>query len=363
MAICMSGASPATPSRLQEAAPRWAHFCLSVDRFLRRELGVDPDGKMLVVGLSGGLDSTVLLHVLTLLAKKKRGRVIAAHFDHRLRPDSGQDADAARSFCETLGVDCVSGSGDVFEHAQSRGVGLEEAGRELRHGFLRSVADTTGADFICLAHQLDDLAEDQLMRLTRGTGWPELGGMAAFDPDRRLLRPLLLTPRRVLARYAAENGLAWREDPSNSDRAFRRNRVRQDLLPVLVRENPAYLRAAAALWRLARVDGIFWRGQLESVEEVRDQEHHGEIVIPLNTLRGLPPALRLRALKRALVRLGRGQALSSTLLALDEAVTDERPGGPREFAFQGGARVAVNAGVARFFVTPASGVDSPSRRG
>jgi len=191
---------------------------------------------------------------------------------------------------------------------------------------------------VLCAHHLNDLAEDQLMRLIRGGGWPALGGMPAWDPGRRVLRPLLMTPKADLRRLLEETGITWREDASNTDQAFMRNRVRKDILPLFARENLDYLGAAAELWRQARIDEKHWENELLERDGQADS-HSGPNFLSNDTLAGCSRALRLRFFKRFVEALGPGQPLAPALHGLDDAWSKRSIG--KTFQFPGGKQARV----------------------
>jgi tRNA(Ile)-lysidine synthase len=241
----------------------------------------------------------------------------------------------------------------VAGHAREHGQGIEEAARTLRYRFLGSVLREDveeGEDILLVAHHLDDLAEDLLMRLIRGVGWPELAGMPAWDPARRLLRPLLMTPRERLLGFAESLGLAWTEDESNLDPAFRRNRVRADILPLFLRENPGFLAAAARLWRLARIDRDYWR-EAATGGSMEPGEMGNGLFLPAAVLDG-HPARRLRLLKSGLESLGDGQVLADNLLGLERAWTERRLGARVQFP---GAKTATVTAEGIRLAGPAAG--------
>ncbi len=307
----------AKAQRLQDLPRKAARFCLGLGRFAERELGCDFPALRCLVACSGGADSTALLRIAHLLCQAKGGTVLAAHLDHSLRPESPNDALFVAQLCQALGIALHTERQDIVAQAKASGMGLEEAGRVARYAFLERVRQQTGAEVILVAHQLNDLAEDQLMRLMRGTGWPALGGMEGYDPGRSLLRPLLLSPRADLEDFLRISHQPWRDDISNLDRATTRNRVRHDLLPQLLRNNPGYLDSAARLWRQARMDGAHWDaalGQLLPMVVVDGPKR----LIPADVLKACPAPLRLRLYKAVLEAAGPGQSLCDGLFRLDE---------------------------------------------
>ncbi|MHC1751550.1 tRNA lysidine(34) synthetase TilS [Humidesulfovibrio sp.] len=305
--------------KLQDLPPKWARFCLGIGSFAAKELARPFSASACVVACSGGADSTALLSLCALLCKRDGGRVVVAHLDHALREDSRADADFVAALCEKWHIVLHSERQDIAALALARGIGLEEAGRLARYELLERVRQDTGSELILLGHQLNDLAEDQLLRLTRGAGWPAQGGMAGYDASRRLLRPLLLTPRTRLEDFLKSFGQPWRVDQSNAEPTTTRNRMRHQLLPLLLQENPAYLDAAARLWRQARMDEAHWDAQLAATLASLPSPAKGEgLLLPAEALSLAPAALRLRLYKAALESLGPGQPLSDALFRLDE---------------------------------------------
>ncbi|MFQ5601277.1 MAG: tRNA lysidine(34) synthetase TilS [Candidatus Krumholzibacteriia bacterium] len=187
-----------------------------------------PDGTPILVGVSGGSDSVALLRLLVEIAPKHRLHLQVAHFDHRLRPGSADDARFVRKLALDLGL-------EPHTEAWSQPEPGEDAARRARHAFLERTARRLGCPVIALGHQIEDQIETVLMRLGRGTGLRGLLGI----PWRRstagadIVRPLLECRRATLADYLESIHQAWREDPSNEDRALQRNRLRHEVLPVL----------------------------------------------------------------------------------------------------------------------------------
>ena len=207
--------------------------------------------------------------------------------------------------------------------ADAEGIGLEDAGRRARYAFFEDVRRAEKADRIVTGHHLDDLSEDVLLRLVRGAGWPGLGGMKAVDPVRRLMRPLLGTPRATLEAFLRSLGVDWIEDASNRSEAFRRNRLRNHVLPLLRAENPSLSRSVRTLWELAREDERYWDAELAPVFAQLRREG-GELLLPRAAFVGRPRAARLRVYAGLFSRFGRGQAQAETLFRLDEAAVASR---------------------------------------
>lgn len=336
---------------LQMFPSRLTRLCLDVDRFCRDSLKM-ADGKTWLLAVSGGADSTALLCIMVSLAPRHDWQLHVATVDHHLRPESAGDAAFVAGLCRDWRIPCRILTADVPRLARQDGLGTEEAARLARYALLEQTRRTCGATAILLGHHRSDVAEDQMLRFLRGTGWPALGGMRAEDAKRHLLRPLLRTDNRALKDLLQHCGIIWREDASNADTRYTRNRLRHTILPLLRQENPRLEEACLNLWELAGIDGDYWQQELErQLARTPWQEVPGSITLPRAVLRGTHAALRLRLYHRVVARLARlsgGQARSATLLALDQAWQEGRGG--TTFQLPGNIMAHLKGGSIRFYV-------------
>jgi tRNA(Ile)-lysidine synthase len=185
-----------------------------------------------LIGVSGGRDSVALLHAL--VARGYR-RLAVCHLDHGLRPESAEDARFVAQLAADSCLDAVVERCDVRERAKRRHESLEAAGRHARTEFFARVAAERGVDAAFLAHHADDQVETFLFNLCRGAG---SAGMAAMRPVTRfnalwIVRPLLGVWREEIDAYVKHHGITFREDASNADLAFTRNRLRHEAIPAL----------------------------------------------------------------------------------------------------------------------------------
>jgi tRNA(Ile)-lysidine synthase len=210
---------------------------------LSRERALFRRARSVLAAVSGGTDSVALLLLLERLAAEAGFVFTVAHFDHMLRPDSGQDLDWVRHLCATRGIAFLSGEGDVRDVAARQRLGIEETARRMRYQFLSFVAGEKGIDVIATGHTADDQAETVLMRVLRGSGVRGIRGMlpVATVPggSQKLVRPLLATTREETRAICAAAGITPLEDPTNADVAVLRNRIRHEVMPVLSSINPA----------------------------------------------------------------------------------------------------------------------------
>ena len=264
-----------------------------------------------VVAVSGGLDSMTLLHLLRFGGAAPPLPVHAAHLDHRMRAESGADAEWLAGVCEEWRV-------EFHLRAVPDPVRTEAEGRELRYAFFAEVARELGEGTVAMtAHTADDQAETVLFRIARGSG-PR--GLVGILPGRSpsLVRPLLPFRRRDLEAYAAAHDVPHREDPSNRDRRWTRNRLRHEILPALESAVPG---AAAALVALAETS----RAESAALDMLLDERietlavRHGVpsgFTFGRDALAGLPRPVLTVLLRRAAARLGGrpGRAATADLL-------------------------------------------------
>jgi tRNA(Ile)-lysidine synthase len=192
-----------------------------------------PKGEPVLVAVSGGADSMVLLHAL-----RNRKKIVAAHFNHKLRGEaSDADAQLVKLTTSKLGVQFVMGRWNSDENA-IRQHGLEKAAREARLAFLALAARQYQCHWVVMGHHADDQVETFFWRLLRGAGGSGLGGMKTLapfpgHPDLKIARPLLKLRKAEILAHAKAKGILFREDASNTDPVHLRNRIRQRLLPLL----------------------------------------------------------------------------------------------------------------------------------
>jgi tRNA(Ile)-lysidine synthase len=281
--------------------------------------------------VSGGPDSVALLRVVVAL----EGDPVVLHLDHGLRgEESREDAEFVQGLCGRLGVRC-----EVHRLELDGGSNLQERAREERYRLAEEVVVRMGLETVATGHTADDVAETVLMNLARGAG---LRGLAGIPPVRgRIQRPLIACTRREVLDYLQELEQPFRTDPTNLTDKYARNRVRLDVLPVLEELYPAASRNIASTASLVREDLEVLEGLATRAVERRGEE----VVLPLESLTGLRPALRRHAVRLAYATLiPEAAPLPSNLV---EAVLGllEGGGGTRTLDLPGGVVASGRTGA------------------
>ncbi len=287
---------------------------------LRRYDMVQP-GDRVIAAVSGGADSVALLWALYLLKDKLEITLEAAHFNHHLRGEESQrDEDFVRSLCDRFDIPLYVGGETVTAGEK----GLEAAARAARYAYFDTLPGK-----IATAHTADDNAETVLMRMVRGTG---LKGLGAICPVRgQIIRPMLTVTRQEVLTFLAEYHLRYVEDSSNGTDAFLRNRLRHQVMPILMGENP---RLAENLSEMA----LRLRQDEQALDTMSQLEH-----MDVETLRQMNPALRSRALAKFLEQCGVREPEANHIELAEKLVFSPKPSARAEFP--GGVTIARNYGA------------------
>lgn len=221
----------------------------------------------LILAVSGGLDSLVLLHSLAQSHDRLPFRLHVATFDHGWRAESAADALFVQEMAAHLNLGCTIGRMTIPDKTP---LGREAAARAARYDFLAHVAHAQGAEAIVTAHHADDQIETILLHLLRGTGAHGLQGMLPYthlpgDDTLWLMRPLLDLSREELAAYAQRHQLTPRHDVSNDDPRYQRNALRRDIVPQLKRFNPKFTQNLIRLSSIVREEQSYLNQSLEDV--------------------------------------------------------------------------------------------------
>lgn len=257
---------------------------------------------LLVVGVSGGPDSLALM----MLLQELDWNLLIAHLNHQLRPIANEEEEGVRTWSIEMGYAFISKRIDVAAYAKENALTIEEAARHCRYRFLFGEAAKSQAKAVLVAHTADDQAETVLMRLLRGAGSRGLSGMRMVSLPNQwsntipLVRPLLAIWRSQILEYLSQKGMEPFIDQSNFDLAYTRNRIRNNLLPVLEKYNPSIRKL---LWQTAQLladEEEVLKGQEELAWKGTIQVLGSDVIgINLSQFRNLPQAMRRRLIRRA----------------------------------------------------------------
>jgi len=273
------------------------------------ENGLVRPGERILAALSGGGDSVAMTVILKKLEDRLDVEIWAAHADHGLRASSKEDARFSAGLAEKLGIPFKAGKLSI---AQRGAESLEESARKERYAFLSRIAREVGAGRIATGHTLNDRVETFLLNLLRGSGTRGLSSLRPLRQD-GVIRPLLGETRLDVREFLAKNGIEYREDPTNLDKRFQRNKLRIDVLPELARHfGPKVERnIARAAFILEGEEGILEKishEKLESLSFVSDQE----IWLDLSLLSNLERPMTSRVIISAF------EKLTGSVLGLEE---------------------------------------------
>ncbi len=262
-----------------------------------------PKGKY-ILAVSGGVDSMTLLH---LLADKPGIELIVAHFDHGIRADSAKDEALVRSTARSYGLVYEAGKGSLGASAS------EATAREARYGFLNQLLIKHEAKAIITAHHQDDLIETVMINLIRGTGRLGLSSMAS---NKRILRPLLSTPKTEVLAYARQHKLEWREDSTNQDTEHLRNYLRLSVLPALTKTQRQNL--------ISNIDKVA-KNNIKIDKEIATLSHNTAQIIDRNRFSALPTEIGNEVLAYLLRQTNTADFDSKTINRLSMAIKTSKP--------------------------------------
>ncbi len=255
--------------------------------------------KKFLIGVSGGRDSLVLLHALSALHYQK---LVVCHLNHGLRGKEGMaDATLVRRQARFLGLPFETERVSASQAARETGQSVELAARELRIAFFSQCARRHRCPRLFLAHHAGDQIETCLFNFLRGSGAAGIAGIKPLSQigSLQILRPLLSLSRQEITAYAEENQLPWREDASNAETVYTRNRLRHEVLPAVERVmGPAFPAAILRAAEILREEDAWMESQIPPVPS--------RLSTP--NLLGMPLALRRRLVRRWLIHHGIAEA-------------------------------------------------------
>lgn len=267
-------------------------------------------GDRVLMAVSGGVDSMVLLDVLYQFQKKFQLTLHVAHLDHQLRSDSQADAQFVVEQAKQRGLAYTVKQTDVAALAEKNRHSIETAGRDTRYQFLTSVANEQGCQKIALGHHQNDQAETFLLNLIRGANVQGWGGMKPKSDA--YIRPLLHCSKAQIRQYAQERDIEFREDDTNTDQQFRRNWIRHEIIPLLEQKNEQWVDAITRNQAIFREISDYLRKQAEQAfEEIVIHLSESNVTLDRKNFNQLHPALQSEIIRLVV------QKLSGSLIRLE----------------------------------------------
>ena len=279
-------------------------------------------GASVLCAVSGGPDSVALLRLLY-EARNELGikNIGCVHFNHRLRGvDSDRDEIFVKNLAGKMDVPYYSGSADVAKLAKEKGQSLEEAAREARYEFFKTIS---GYDFLATAHTAEDQLETVLQHMIRGTG---LHGLTGIPPQRdQIVRPLLVFSKTEIIDYLNGKGQDYCLDRTNESDDYQRNRIRHHLIPFLKKENPSILSELEEHLSVLREDDQFLEEQAEKALVGQFQREENSIVCKRDFLKSLSKAIRNRVYQILVRNLTEKVPYTRQLAMIDQILFNDRP--------------------------------------
>ena len=284
--------------------------------------GMLSPGDVVIAGVSGGSDSMALLFVLWDLREFYPDTdVVVSHVNHGLRgAESDQDFEFVREAARQLGFsfECVRVDTEAFR--KKHGLSLEDAARELRYGFFKDILAKRSAQKIATAHTLNDQAETVIMRFIRGSGSQGLAGIRPSAGN--IIRPLINVTKLEAREYLQSKGVSWREDSTNSSDEFLRNRVRNELVPLLESYNPAVEQVLSRVAAVCAAEADFISAEGERRFAKLARAVAGGVLGDTEKLLREPPAIRFSVMRKSILAVkGDLNSVSAKhLFSIDEVV-------------------------------------------
>ncbi len=259
-------------------------------------------GDHVLIGVSGGADSLALLYFLDKYASMLKISIGVAHLHHGLRGEAA-DADEAFvcNFCRDREISFYSRQRNVQEISQLEKISVEEAGRKERYDFFRFIAEVNGYNRIAMGHHLNDQAETMLMRLIRGTGIKGVSGIKS-SRDNLYIRPFLCLEKKEILAYCQKNKLEFRTDATNFQRDYTRNKIRLDIMPMILKINPRAEVHFNEFTKIATEYEVFFEKYVDRLEDLILTKKENRVLINRTLWLNEEPVVQKEILRRSIFK-------------------------------------------------------------
>ena len=248
----------------------------------------------IVVGVSGGPDSITLLECLNKYKEKLEIEIIVAHINHLIRKDSTEDEQYVENICKKMNIKCYIKRENVLNIAKNEKIGTEEAGRKVRYKFFDEILKKEKANKIAIAHNMNDNAETILLNSLRGTGLNGLEGIQPMEYN-KYIRPLINISRKEIEEYVEKNKLKPKIDYTNKENIYKRNKIRNELLPYLKKINPNIVESLSRLSKIVKEENTYIKKETEKIYDnikIKDEKNLGKIELDIKEFNKLEIAIK-----------------------------------------------------------------------
>ncbi len=295
-----------------------------VKKVIERHNLINPKEKVLL-GVSGGMDSVAMFHILSKLSENMDFKLGIAHVNHQLRGDeSDRDEGFVRDMAQRFDVPFYLGRFDVKSYAREKGLSIQHAARDMRYDFFHHVAIKYDYHKIAIAHNLDDQVETFLFRLIKGSG---LRGLSSIPIKRdRIIRPMLFIYRYEIEEYTRANAIGHVEDSSNEKTYYERNYIRKNIIPIMERLNPAFKEKVFLLLEDITETDMFFQRQASDFLKDCLYSHKNEFSVKIDDYKALDNQTRFKVLTGIINELESPFIpLRQHMHLLDKIVNSHRP--------------------------------------
>ena len=275
-------------------------------------------GDKIVVGVSGGPDSIALLACLNKYKEKLNYDIVVAHVNHLIREDSTDDEQFVENVCEKMNIKCYIKRVNISEIAEKEKGSVEEIGRNERYKFFDEIVKKENANKIAIAHNMNDNAETMLLNLIRGCGLNGLEGIKPLEYN-KYIRPLINCKREEIEEYCEKNKLEPRIDYTNKETIYKRNKIRNELIPYLKELNPNIIKNLSRLSKIIEEENEYINKVVEKTYKEIAEESLGNIAIDLKNFNELDVTIKEKLIMYTIEKL-LGSARNIEKINIDDII-------------------------------------------
>ena len=279
------------------------------------------EGDKIVIGVSGGSDSITLLYLLNKYKEKFKIKLYVCHINHKIREDSTIDEQYVENMCEKMNVPFYKKRVQVEQIAKENKMGTEEAGRIIRYEFFREIAKKENANKIAIAHNMNDNAETMLLNLIRGTG---LSGLEGITPkENNIIRPLINSKKTDINNFCKENNIEYKIDSTNKQNIYRRNIIRNEVIPKLEEINPSIVETLSRTSKIIKQNNTFiketTKSEYKKIAHIFSNEEKTHIEINLKEFNLLNENIKQNVILKAIEEI-QGNTKNVEKTNIDEVI-------------------------------------------